>query len=279
MIQDIAPHHLNNAWLPQPPSPDSYALFYEGNTALVRHTEDGFTFPRFRELEADNDDIYQHYTYLFTVDEEHFYLLDHITVPAPSPYVMENTQFFRGAAPRWLAFARVTGHHLFLWYGSRRFCGRCGAPLHPDTRERMLRCDRCGQMEYPKICPAVIVAVTDGNRLLLSKYAGRTNARYALVAGFTEIGETLEETVQREVMEEVGLKVKNIRYYKSRPWGFSSTILAGFFCDLDGSDQITLDQNELAEAEWFAREDVPLQDETHASMTQEMIRWFKTGHT
>ena len=90
-------------------------------------------------------------------------------------------------------------------------------------KERMMRCPRCGQMEYPEICPAVIIAVTDKNRLLLSKYAGRTYKRYALLAGFTEIGETLEETVKREVMEEVGLKVTNIRYYKSQPWSFSDT--------------------------------------------------------
>lgn len=84
----------------------------------------------------------------------------------------------------------------------------------------MMRCEYCGQMEFPKICPAVIIGVTDGNRLLMSKYAGRDYKKYALIAGFAEIGETIEETVQREVMEEVGLKVKNLRYYKSQPWSF-----------------------------------------------------------
>lgn len=85
----------------------------------------------------------------------------------------------------------------------------------PDHKERMVHCEHCGNTVYPKICPGVIVAVTDGDRLLLTKYANRPGSvNYALVAGFTEIGETLEETVQREVMEEVGIKVKNIRYYK-----------------------------------------------------------------
>lgn len=92
----------------------------------------------------------------------------------------------------------------------------------------MMRCEHCGQMEFPKICPAVIIGVTDGNRLLMSKYAGRDYKKYALIAGFAEIGETIEETVQREVMEEVGLKVKNLRYYKSQPWSFSDTLLFGF---------------------------------------------------
>ena len=131
-------------------------------------------------------------------------------------------------------------------------------------------------MEYPKICPAVIIGVTDGNRILMSKYAGRAYKKYALLAGFTEIGETVEETVQREVMEEVGLKVKNIRYYKSQPWSFSDTLLMGFYCDLDGSGSITLDREELAMAEWFEREEIP-EVTSHESLTNEMIMRFKNG--
>ena len=99
---------------------------------------------------------------------------------------------------------------------------------------------------------------------------------YALIAGFTEIGETLEETVQREVMEEVGLKVKNIRYYKSQPWSFSSTLLCGFFCEVDGDTDITLGTEELSVGEWFEREDIPLEDDG-ISLTREMIGVFKIG--
>ena len=100
--------------------------------------------------------------------------------------------------------------------------------------------------------------------------------KYALLAGFTEIGETIEETVQREVMEEVGLKVKNIRYYKSQPWSFSDTILMGFYCDLDGEEEITLDREELALAEWFRRDEIPVEP-SRDSLTNEMIIKFKNG--
>jgi NAD+ diphosphatase len=121
------------------------------------------------------------------------------------------------------------------------------------------------------------VAVTNGNQLLLTKYAkGRGTVNYALVAGFTEIGETLEETVQREVMEEVGLKVKNIRYYKSQPWSFSSTLLCGFFCEVDGSTEVKLDTDELSLAEWFEKENIPLEDDG-VSLTREMIGLFKNS--
>ena len=110
----------------------------------------------------------------------------------------------------------------------------------------------------------------------MSKYAGRAYKKYALLAGFTEIGETAEETVAREVMEEVGLKVKNIRYYKSQPWSFSDTLLLGFYCDLDGDGAVTLDRKELALAEWFEREDIPDTASTE-SLTNEMIMRFKNG--
>ncbi len=125
-------------------------------------------------------------------------------------------------------------------------------------------------------CPAVIVGVTDGNRILMSKYAGRSYKKYALLAGFTEIGETVEETVAREVMEEVGLKVKNIRYYKSQPWAFSDTLLMGFYCDLDGDGEVTLDEEELALAEWFERDEIPVEP-SRDSLTNEMIVKFKQG--
>lgn len=136
-------------------------------------------------------------------------------------------------------------------------------------------CSACGQREYPKLNPAVIVAVTEGDKLLLTKYAGRAYTKYALIAGYTEIGETVEETVQREVMEEVGLKVKNIRYYKSQPWSFTDTLLMGFFVEVDGDDTIRLDENELQVAKWCSREEIPEND--GISLTREMMEVFKNG--
>ena len=125
-------------------------------------------------------------------------------------------------------------------------------------------------MIYPKICPAVIVGIINKDKILVTKYAGKEKGKYALVAGFVEIGETLEETVRREVMEEVGVRVKNITYYKNQPWSFTDTLLVGFYCELDGSDEIKMDESELCVAEWKSREelDVKLND---LSLTNEMI--------
>ena len=201
----------------------------------------------------------------------------HVNPEPLSGFQMENTEIFRLAEPQYLAFAGITAYQLYLWYESRKFCGCCGSPLRHDEKERMMYCDHCHAMEFPKISPAVIIGLTHKNRLLLSKYAGRTYKKYALLAGYTEIGETVEETVSREVMEEVGLPVKNIRYYKSQPWPFSSTVLMGFFCDLDGDDEtITLDANELALAQWFERDEIPVTP-SRDSLTNEMIMAFKNG--
>ena len=126
--------------------------------------------------------------------------------------------------------------------------------------------------------PGWLGFATDGDRLLLTKYAPShsSHRQYALVAGYTEVGETLEQTVHREVMEEVGLKVKNLRYYKSQPWSFSGSLLAGFYCDVDGDPSITLDRKELSVAEWFDRASLP-ETPNLISLTGEMIECFRQG--
>lgn len=174
-------------------------------------------------------------------------------------------------------FAAATAYHLYVWYRDNRFCGRCAHRLTADGMERMLRCPVCGNMVYPKIAPAVIIGLVDADRILVSRYANRSYRKYALLAGFTEIGETAEDTVRREVMEEVGLKVRDIVYYKSQPWGFDSNLLMGFFARLEGGDTIRLDREELAVAEWVSRKDDRiwelLQDDG-VSLTREMMGFF-----
>lgn len=274
MIQDIAPHIYKNEYKPQKPAKNSYVMYFEKGKLLARLVEGGIEYPTFEEMAVDNIDIYEKSTYLFTIDKMRFYLVEKLKYGEGYEWIEKNA--FRQLRPLHLAFAGITAYQLHGWYESHRFCGRCGKPLKKDEKERMLFCESCHAMEYPKICPAVIVGVTDGNRLLLTKYAGREYKKYALVAGFTEIGETIEETVQREVMEEVGLKVKNITYYKSQPWSFTDTLLFGFYCEVESPQEIVLDENELSVAEWFEREEIPVTEKS-VSLTNEMILNFKHG--
>ena len=131
-------------------------------------------------------------------------------------------------------------------------------------------------MIFPRLNPAVIVGVINNDEIVLTKYKAGFNQN-ALVAGFCEFGETLENAVRREVKEEVGLNVKNIRYYKSQPWGIAQDLLVGFYCDVDGDTTIKMDNNELKSAIWTKKEDILLQDKQY-SLTNEMMTRFKEGH-
>ena len=104
-----------------------------------------------------------------------------------------------------------------------------------------------------------------------------TPGKVETIAGFNEIGESIEDTVRREVLEEAGVHVKNLRFYKSQPWVFTDTLLMGFFCELDGSDKITMQESELSEAGWFHRSTLP-EDYSHISLTGEMIDQFRLGN-
>lgn len=278
MIQDIAPHVYHNEYKPVPPDRDSYILAYDGRQILLaqEEPEGDIVFPRFQELEGKLDDLYEHYIYLFSIDDDRFYLIPDLDTALLPGYQFHDVRFLRTAGPRHLIFAGITGHQLYQWYGSRRFCGCCGKPMKHDTKERMMYCPSCGRHEYPVLMPAVIVGITNGDKIIMSKYEGRNFKLHALIAGFAEIGETIEETVHREVMEEVGLKVKNLRFYKSQPWSFSGTLLFGFFCDLDGDDTLTVDHDELSMAQWFDRSEVVGQG-NDISLTNEMMMLFAEG--
>ena len=284
MIQDIFPHKWDIAYYPKEPKADSFILFFYQDQLLVikKTTEEQsprITYPVYEKVRkwVNNPN------YLFSLDEKEMFrveILDEDTKRKLEASIVgssfEGRRFFRTAAPKEYGFAGITGLHLNGWYRKNKFCGVCGGILEKDQKERMLYCPVCKNMIFPRINPAVIVGVTDGSRLLLTKYRGRDYKNYALVAGFTEIGESFEETVAREVLEETGLTVKSIRYYKSQPWAFADDILAGYFCEVEGSTEITMDQGELSVAEWIERDDIEVEyDDT--SLTNEMICYFKYG--
>ncbi len=294
MIQDITPKKLYNEYITQELTRDDYIAIFEDNKILIKETETGLAFPKQPDL-ADftiPSAAMEQAHYLFRIDQDQYFLFtDNGKAISPDCVPSESEPSTTGCssstsnlhwmklseirtqATQELCFAAYTAYHLAQWYRNNRFCGHCSAPTLPDQTERMLYCPQCGNRIYPKIAPAVIVAVTNGDQILLTRYANREYKRYALIAGFTEIGETAEDTVRREVMEEAGIRVKNIRYYKSQPWGIDSNLLLGYFAQLDGSDQITIDKKELASAMWVGREELKDMDDSF-SLTREMMRVF-----
>lgn len=288
MLQDIAPHTFRNEYIPRAPKSSDIVMVFHHNEPLFYTAEDRLKLPTFAQMKELIPITCEKLIYLLEVDDTAFFMVptvkemeedDHITFKdkAQKDFAFGSMREFRHFEPQWMGFAGVSAGQLYRWYRSNRFCGVCGHPMELHDTERAMRCPVCGYVDYPKICPAVIVGVIDGERILLTKYANRTFTRYALIAGFTEFGETLEGTVHREVMEEVGLKVKNIRYYKNQPWAFSESLLVGFFADLDGDGSVTLDTDELAIGEWKYRDEIPEDEENSMSLTYTMMKAFKDG--
>ncbi len=282
MLQDLAYGRLENEYRPVPPRSVDAVICIRGSEILIqKRKNDALILPSVDQLRQwcsgwemwDQEGL----RYAFRLHEVNYYLWMGLGGECPDGnFAWEPVRSLRQSQSKKISYAAMTGWHLYNWYRASRFCGRCGEKTVHDGAERMMRCPVCGNMIFPRINPAIIVGVTDGDRIVLTKYAGRGYTSYALIAGFTEIGETVEQTVAREVMEEVGLKVKNIRYYESQPWGIDGNILMGFYCDLDGQDTLRIDERELALAQWHHRDSLPVEDDGY-SLTREMIRVFGEG--
>lgn len=147
--------------------------------------------------------------------------------------------------------------HACDWLTTSRFCGRCGTPTTRLGTERCAACPACGLHTYPRISPAIITLVRKGDRALLASNAKFPGAFYSTLAGFSDIGESLEETVAREVKEEAGIDVTNVRYFGSQPWPFPNSLMIGFTADW-AAGEIVIDPTELSDAQWFAKDALPM---------------------
>ena len=269
MLQEIAPRHLDNQFRRPDPDESSVICVFKDKDILCSIQDGQLILPTYALLK----DRIERMVYLFSVDNTLYYLAAIDESNLPEGYAFDNVRSHRKMHPKYTVYAQMTAWHLYIWYRDNCFCGRCGHPTVHDESLRMMKCPSCGNMIFPKICPAVIVGVINKDKLLLTKYSNRPVNSYALIAGFTEIGETAEETVAREVYEEAGLHVKNIRYWNTQPWGMDSDLLLGYFCDLDGSAEIHMDRNELALAAWYTRDEMDIAADD-VSLTNDMIRAF-----
>lgn len=142
------------------------------------------------------------------------------------------------------------------WDRTHQFCGHCATPMTQISSERAKRCSNCGLVNYPRLSPAVIMLISRGEELLLARAPRFPEAMYSVLAGFVEPGESLEETVRREVREEVGIEVKDIRYFGSQPWPFPNSLMIGFTATY-ASGEIVIEPKELSAAAWFTRDNLP----------------------
>jgi NAD+ diphosphatase len=273
MIHEIYPHRFNNHYLPDTyPDENAFILHYKENSLLLKTDGINFELPRKSELSSINktsDAIY-----LFSLDDTPCFLILQDLGTVDAPFFFKELSLFRSVTQHEIAWIIIVGFHLFNWYLHNRFCGKCGHETVHKNDERALICQSCSTTVFPKISPAIIVAVVSGDKILLARNSNFPGRWYSLIAGYVDIGESLEETVVREVKEEVGIDIHNIRYYKSQPWPLSSSMMVGFIADADETQPITVDTKEISEAAWFSRSNIP-EHPSHISIAGEMISKFE----
>ncbi len=169
----------------------------------------------------------------------------------------------------WIA---ALANQLVYWNRNHQYCGKCGHPTQDKEDERAKICSECGLINYPRLSLAIIVAVIKENQILLAHARRYPKGLYSVLAGFVEPGETLEACVKREVREEVGVEVKNIRYFGSQPWPFPDSFMIAFTAEYASGD-IAVDQSEILDADWFSAEALP-PIPTKISISRELIDWF-----
>lgn len=286
MIQDIFPHVLNNAFVDKKPLNGDYLFCFYNNQLVLKEEDEGIILPIY---ESSYYQQKMDYIYLFSLDhiscflciakktkDEKPFLADTNYLVRQSGYHVYEIKQLKKILSQELYFISTVAEQVYRWLKSNHYCGCCRGIMQPSGKERALICKECGNIIFPNIPPAVIVAITNEDRILLAKGKHYGGSFYSLIAGYAEIGETLEQAVIREVKEETQLKVKNITYYTNQPWPTSGALMIGFTAELDGNDQIQLDEEELEEAKWFSRDNVPLRNSDY-SIAACMIKAFKNG--
>lgn len=163
---------------------------------------------------------------------------------------------------------------LVEWERTHQYCGCCATPMKQSPHERCKRCPKCGLRQYPRLSPAVIMLVSRGSEMLLARAPRFRPGMYSVLAGFVEPGESLEETVAREVREEVGIEIKDIRYFGSQPWPFPNSLMIGFTACYASGD-IVIDPTEIEAAGWFTKDSLPPVP-GKLSIARKLIDWFVT---
>ncbi|WP_290746955.1 NAD(+) diphosphatase [Fibrobacter sp. UBA4309] len=276
MLHEIAPHKLHNEFRTQLPKPDDCVILFDGEKSLLKKQGESFVIPRIKDFGESPLPCH----YLFCVDDVGYFLAEPAFAEAmarsvPAGFEFKPVRTFRYMESPLERLGGATAAHIAKWESLNRFCGRCGCATVRGERERSINCPKCGNVVYPKISPVVIVAVHNGDELLMARNLDNPDkSRLFLISGFVEVGENLEQAVHREVLEEAGVHVKNVRYFGSQPWPFSESLIAGFTAELDGDPTLRVQESELATAAWVKREDIPPYD-TSVSISSCLIENFR----
>jgi NAD+ diphosphatase len=245
---------------------------FQADKLLVRPESSQVTIPclvDFAELELPV--LRQHY--VGRLDRQHCYAVEAAQgIAAPQGMTFEGLRQIYGRMDEDLFAVAVRAIQIIDWDRTHQFCGRCGVRTRTHPSERAKECPQCGLLHFPRLAPAIIVLVERGPEMLLARARRFPTAMYSTIAGFVEPGETLEEAVIREVREETGITIKEIRYFGSQPWPFPHSLMIGFTATYaDG--QITLGDEENIDAGWFTADNLPSLP-SKISIARKLIDWF-----
>ena len=215
--------------------------------------------------------------FLGTLDKTSCYAADlALAVDLTEPFTWMDLRGLVNTIDDELFWIAGRANHLIDWDRNHQFCGKCGHPTEDKTDERSKTCPACGLVNYPRLSPAVIVAVVKDGKLLLARNKRFRRPYYSVLAGYVEPGETLEQCVRREIREEVDIQVANIRYFGSQPWPFPNSLMVGFVADY-AAGRVRVDNTELMEADWYAANDLP-RIPPRVSIARQLIEWFRENH-
>lgn len=241
---------------PKSRSGSAWWWVFRESTLLVQETETGATLPHIADI-TDLGVTPLRTQYLGTLGGDHCFAaeVDHDTEP-PEGMRFEGLRALYGRLPDDLFYLAGRAVQIIAWDRTHQFCGQCGTRTVYHHVDRATECPHCGLVNYPRIAPAVIVAVERGDELLMARNPNFPAAFFSVLAGFVEAGESLEETVRREIREEVSIEVAEIRYFGSQSWPFPNSLMIGFTATY-ASGEIRIDPREVAEASWFRYDALP----------------------
>jgi NAD+ diphosphatase len=262
-----------------PPSraPQAWWFLFSGNRLLVENSAQQASIPLIEDPERINIAVTSR-LYIGTLQALPCYVAE-ITSgrDLPAGVSLEDLRSLFERLEFVFYEAALTALHLVDWDKNSRFCGKCCAELKPRTDMRAKECAQCGRLEFPRISPAIIVLIEKEDTLLLARSARFPGQFFSILAGFVEPGESLEAAVHREVLEEAGIAVKDIRYFGSQPWPFPDSLMIGFTAQYE-SGEIVIDCEEIVEAGWFRADNLP-HIPGKLSIARQLIDWFIDKHS
>lgn len=249
---------------------NAYCFLFCGDEVLIKEMGGSVKVPLIYDLKTINDKP-AHVWYMGELEGNEYYAaLGGKNVP--EGFVRKKVRQVYGQIEDSRYWLMLRAFHITNWLRMNRFCGRCGGPMKVLPHELAVQCGDCGHIGYPRISPAIIVAVIKDDRILLAHSNRFPPGRYSVLAGFVEPGEALEDCVKRELKEEVGIGVTDIRYFGSQPWPFPDSLMVAFTARW-AEGEIRVDNNEVVDAGWYSADhlpDLPSKD----SVARKLIDWF-----